>query len=347
MSGNSSEEKTLPPTQNKLKKQREKGNVVTSKETVTSVVVAVVLIYLYARRGWMSEKMGQLFYLDAENYERGFWFLFQAKIDLVWTIGLQIVLPIFALVVTIGILLGMAVAGGPLFSVDPLKPKFEKINPAGGFKKIFGRRAMMTFLMHMVRLALMLFAFGFVVVAGWSALIRAPVCGFACVGQALEANAFPLVVTAAVLMFATAILDFMVQRFEFLREQKMSITELRKEYKDMEGDALIKARREQIGHEMIETPTGAARAVVFISDAPKEIVGIRYVEDETPAPLVVVRAKGADACRRLSSAAHAPAYVDSDLVEIVSNTPVGEYVVDEPTVMAIASYLQRAIAEAG
>ena len=136
--------------------------------------MAVVLIYLYFRRGWLGEKLVQLFLLNDEDYERGFWFMLQVKTDLIWTIGLQIILPIFVLVITVSILLGMSVAGGPLFSVEPLTPKFEKINPAAGFKKIFGRRAMMTFLMHLVRLVLMGGAFTFIVVAGWSALIRAP-----------------------------------------------------------------------------------------------------------------------------------------------------------------------------
>ncbi len=345
MSGSNSEEKTLPPTQNKLKKQREKGNVVTSKETVSSVIIACVLIYLFFRRDWLGEKMVQLFLLNDEDYDRGFWYMLQVKSDLIWTIGIQIILPIFFLVIAVSILLGMAVAGGPLFSVEPLTPKFEKINPASGFKKIFGRRAMMTFLMHMVRLMLMLTVFSFIIVSGWSALIRAPICGFGCITQALEANAFPLIVAAAVLMFSTAIVDFLVQKFEFLREQKMSITEMRREYKDMEGDALIKSRREMIGFEMMETPTGAGRAVVLISNAPDVVVGIRYVEEETPAPLVVIRAKGADACRRLASSVDVPSYIDSDLAATLAKTPVGEYVVDEPTVMSLAGYLQRAIAE--
>ncbi len=347
MSGgdSNSEEKTLPPTRQKLKKQREKGNVVTSKETVTSIIVACVLAYLFFRRGWIGEKMGQLFLLDSEDYDRGFWYMLQVKTDLIWTIGLQVILPIFAIVISVGVLLGMIVAGGPLFSVEPLTPKFEKINPAAGFKKIFGRKAMMTFLMHMVRLLMMVPVFAFIVVAGWSALIRAPICGFGCITQALEANALPIVIAAMILLVATAILDFLVQRFEFLREQKMSITELRREIKDMEGDALIKARREIIGMEMAETPTGAKRAVVLISNAPDEIVGIRYVEEETPAPLVVIKAKGADACRRLVSSANVPTYIDSDLARVLSRTPVGDFVVDEGTVMALSTYLQRAMSE--
>jgi len=69
------------------------------------------------------------------------------------------------------------------------------------------------------------------------------------------------------------------------------------------------------------------------------------VEEETPAPLVVIRAKGADACRRLASSVDVPSYIDSDLAATLAKTPVGEYVVDEPTVMSLAGYLQRAIAE--
>jgi type III secretion protein U len=97
--------------------------------------------------------------------------------------------------------------------------------------------------------------------------------------------------------------------------------------------------------EMMETPTGAAQAVVLISNAPDTIVGVRYIEDETPAPLVVIRAKGADACRRLTSSVDVPTYIDSDLTKVLSKTPVGDYVVDEPTVMALSIHLQRALSE--
>ncbi len=345
MSNDSSEEKTLPPSRQKLRKQREKGNVVTSKETMTSAVSIVALLYLYYRRGPIGENMAALFVLEPAFEGQDFAMMMDAKLTIVTSLALDLLLPFMALTSAVAIFVGMVISGGPVFSMEAINPTFDKINPASGFKKIFGRKAFMSFLMHVIRLAALSIIFGMVLVGGWSAMIRAPVCGLGCAAEAFEASMKPMVVAACVVMAVMALFDYMVQRAEFMREQRMSLSEYKREVKDQEGDALLKSQMRADQRDMLTTPTGAKQAVLVIDDSPDLVIGIRYVENETPAPLIVAKARGAIAGKQLMKAARAVEVRDSALARDLAKMAVGSYIVDDAMINRLAPLLQRAIME--
>lgn len=350
MSGDeSSEEKTLPPSEQKLRKAREKGNVVTAKDALVSVVAVASLAYLYLRRDVLAEHLAALFVLEPADAtgERSFALMLQDKTAIVWALALQVVAPLFALIIAIGLLAGMMIAGGPLFAPEVLAPKFEKINPASGLKKIFGRRALVTFVMHVVRMALLAGVFVLVLIGGWSALIRSPVCGFPCAVEALDAATRPLVFAAIVVMLVMALADYLVQRSEFLREQKMSVTEFKRELKDRDGDPHLKGRLRQDQRDMVDSPTGAKLATVVIEGTDGVAYGIRYAEGETPAPLVVARARDGAGARRIVRASGAPSFTDARLTDLLRGKAVGDYVTEDETIEVLAPHLQRAIAQSG
>lgn len=145
-----------------------------------------------------------------------------------------------------------------------LAPKFEKINPAKGIKKLFGRRPMITFLMHVVRLTLLSVIFIAVLIGGWSALLRSPLCGFPCAIEGLQSATEPLIFATIILMLIMALADYLVQRSEFMPEQKMSITEYKREMKDREGDPHLKGKLQADQRETVGSPTGAGLATVVV-----------------------------------------------------------------------------------
>lgn len=347
--GESSEEKTLPPSEQKLKKARDKGSVVTSKEAMSSIVGLTALAYLYLRRDTMAEQLTALFILEPVDAlgERAFLLALQDKATIVWQLALQVVAPLFALVIAVGLFFGLVIAGGPLFAPEVLSPKFEKINPAKGIKKIFGRRALVTFLMNVLRMALLAVVFAIVLIGGWSALIRAPLCGFPCAVEALETAARPLVFAAITVMVIVALADYLVQRAEFMREQKMSVTEFKREIKDREGDAYLKGRLQQDQRDMVESPTGAGLATVVIESPSGAAYGIRYVEEDTPAPLIVARARDTAGVGRILKASDAPTFTDGNLIDLLKGKAVGDYITDENTIAVLAPHLQRAMAQKG
>ncbi len=345
MSGGGSEEKTLPPSQQKLKKQREKGSVVTAKDAMVSVVSVTSIVYLYLRRDDMTEKLTALFVLEPAGGSGTFAVALEAKIAIVWSLGLEVLAPFMALIAVVAILGGLAVSGGPLFAPEAIAPKFEKVSPAAGFKRIFNIRGLVTFLMHVVRLTVLIGVFGVIVYAGWGALIRAPVCGFGCAVEALGAATKPLVIAAAVVMLFMALADYLVQRQQFMREQKMSFSELKREIKDQEGDAYLKGQIRRDRRDMVEAPTGVRRATLVIDAAPDRVVAIRYVEDDTPAPLVVASARGAQACRRLIRLADVITIRDEALVAALAQKTVGAWITEDALIETLAPMLQRAMQE--
>lgn len=341
MSGEESEEKTLQPTNRKLRKQREKGSVVTSREAVMSVTGVASLTYLYSSRFRISEKLGALWELEPAPGQT-FALQLQSKMVIVGQLGIEVVLPLLGLVIGIGILAGMLVAGGPVFSLEPLMPKFEKINPAAGFKRLFSRRAMMSFLMSVIRLVVLLVVFALVLLSSWSALILAPVCGLGCAVETWEGVLFPLVVGAVAVMAFMAMFDYLVQRAEFIREQMMTLSEYKREMKDMSGDPHLRGHLKKERKSMLTTSTGPAFATIMVSDGNKLSIGVRYVAGETPAPLVVAKARGAKAIRQMASKSKAFEQQDSDLVALISRIAVGSYITDDEMIARIAPILHQA-----
>lgn len=344
MADQPSEEKTLQPSQRKLRKAREKGQVVTSRETILSLTGIAGIVYIYAMRGNIAEKFMALWVLEVENSDRGFATALRDKLGIVVELGMLIVLPIFLLVITVSVLGGMVVSGGPLFSTHPITPDFDRINPASGFKRIFAGKAMLKFLMHVLRLFLLAGIFGIILFLAWGAMISAPVCGLPCAAETMSGVLLPMAVGGVTIMAAMAAFDYLVNRHSFIEDQKMTQTEYKREMKDMMGDPQMRGALRRERRQMAEVRTGARHAIVVVAAPPRISVGVRFVQDETPAPVIVAKARGGDAMRQLANASTAPEVHDPGLAETLWRIGVGSYVVDEDTIQRLVPHLQQALA---
>ena len=342
MSGDESEEKTLQASKRKLKKQREKGAVVTSKETVMSFVGIAAILYLYTTRFRTGEKFAALWELEPSYDGQAFAQQLQSKVAIVMQLGIELVLPLLGLVIGVAVLTSMLISGGPVFSLDPIAPSFEKISPASGFKKIFSRKALMSFLMHLIRLLVLASVFGLILLTGWQALILAPVCGIGCAMDTLDGVMLPMVIGAIAVMSITAVFDYLVQQADFMREQKMTMTEYKREMKDQMGDPHLRGQMKQERRQMLTAPTGPGRATLMVTSGSSVSVGLRYVQGETPAPLVVARVRGRPAIRSMARKSNAYEHRDPELVKLLSRSAVGSYITDDELISQIAPLIQRA-----
>lgn len=340
MSGDSSEEKTLPPSRHKLKKAREKGQVVTSREALASVSTLAVLLYLFARRGAIWDDLTRLFTAQPPA-GLGFWPHLATQAKLAMDLAITLIAPIIALVVVLVVLGGLAVSGGPVFSTHPLIPDFNKLNPAKGVKKLVGRGAWVKFLMHLTRICA-IGALIFVMLRGQiGALIPTPPCGLDCASRVTMGILAPLLAGLTAVLVLSALLDYMVNRAEFMREQRMSITEMKREFKEQDGDPALKGQLRQTQRDMVERPTGMAQATALIRDGTKSAVAIRWVEDDTPAPLVVLRMRGAAAINRaLRARPDLHPGDDPVAVQAIAAIAVGDYITEDDQITAIAPYLR-------
>ena len=294
-------EKTEEPTAKKLEDSRKEGQVAKSKEiaNAASILAMFLLIKFY---------IGTL----GTNFLSLFEGLYSQMGDMATmydgNVPVSTILQIFrqAMIRTLLFLLPfLVVAFVVAFVCDlvqvkwkptakPLQPKFSKINPLNGFKRIFSVNSLVELLKALLKLALI----GYMVYsylkdeAGQIFLLYDMT-----IGQAINLLCDIIVdlgIRIAAVYVVIAALDYAYQRYKFNDDMKMTKQEVKDEYKQQEGDPTIKSKQKQRMREasqrrmMQELPT----ADVVITNPTHYAVAIRYVRDEDAAPVVI--AKGAD-----------------------------------------------------
>ena len=295
------EEKSLPASLKKLRDARRKGQVSQSRDFISAVTLAAMFLYLWLAGPGIVDRVTTLFDVIADFQGRPFDEAAGLAVRLSLETLLAISLPIVALVVIADFVAGVTGTLGPVFSFELIVPKFEKINPMQGLKRIFSLRNVVEFAKSTIKVAILATAFFVIQRAAIGPLFEIPVCGAPCFGTATLQTALPLAATAAIAFLAIGIFDLLVQRQLFLRDMRMTRTEFKRELKDLEGDPLIRSERRRIRVSRTSIPRlGVDRALVAVRNGTM-VVGLRYRAGETPAPVVVCKATGEAGAKMLAA----------------------------------------------
>jgi len=183
---------------------------------------------------------------------------------------------------------------GLLWSAEHLMPSLEKISPIAGFGRIFSMRSFVEFLKGLAKIAIV----GSVAV---SLLLPAVRDVHRLIGlepmQILDTTrsmVVHLLIGILSVIFAITVFDFFYQRFQHIRSLRMSRQELKEEFRDTEGDPLVKGRLRQLRMErarrrmMAEVP----KSDVVVTNPTHYAVALKYDQDTMSAPRVI--AKGID-----------------------------------------------------
>jgi flagellar biosynthetic protein FlhB len=289
------EDKTEDPTQKRLDDAHERGDVAKSQEINTWFVIAGGTLVLSS----FSGSIGSGILMPMRNLLANSWMI---RTDGAGLMALAQSLE-YALLGALGVpllLLALAAIAGNMiqhrlvWSADSLKPKFSKISPGAGFKRIFGKQAAANFAKGIFKL----FALGAVMMAIlWperhrlEAFVRYDPAAILGVSTNLTVHLMSAVVA---MLAAVAILDFFFQYRQWHERQKMSLQEQKEEFKQSEGDPHIKGRIRQLRHQRMKKRMMAAvpKASVIITNPTHYSVALSY-ERGMSAPICV--AKGVDA----------------------------------------------------
>ena len=314
--GNDAEAKTLPPTARKLKKAREKGQIASSSDFVSGVhVILGVLAILLTWKG-----IAAVFASVLARAESGFAGTSPDSVaeqtDLaVW--GLIGALLPMLLVLWIGAFVSNVLhKKGIPFSLHPITPDFGRLSPARGFQKIFSGRNATEFGVSALRLVVWFAAVALVLYLTLGQALFASVCGIGCVARASVEAVGLLLIAAAILLLVAGLIDLPLQFALFNKEQKMSLTEMRREQKEQLGTPEMRSYRRERGREMLEAAVAKGRPpVLFLSDGHRTAVGLFFDRNQTPIPVVTVKAQGALATQVLAraEAGGIPVEIDADL----------------------------------
>lgn len=206
---------------------------------------------------------------------------------------------------------------GPVFSVEPLKPDFKRINPAQGLKRLVSWRMLVEALKSSVKLAAY-GTIGWLVIAGTLQNEALAMTDAQKLISAIAAITFKLLLFCGLAALFFASVDQIWARREFSKKMRMSRREMKREHKDREGDPRFKQKRRQFHAEfakMTRSLRNARSADVILTNPTHFAVALRYVAAATDAPVIVSRGAGA-----LAERIRDIAFVHG--VQIIENAPL-------------------------
>ena len=290
------EGRTEEPSEHKLRKAREEGRVAKSTEINGALVLLLPVIAIIILAPWIFNSCVEIikFYFDrcvsAELTD-------SALVAAFYNYFIKLVLPIGLTAMVAGVVGNIVQTKGFLFSTKPIEPKFSKILPKFGqyFKKtIFSMEGAFNVFKSLFKVVI-LFVASYIIISSdletLLSMMNVSLWSGVCYIAKMAAK---ILLVAAVVFLGVAIPDYFVQKKQFMESMKMTKQEVKQEYKDMEGDPLVKSRlRQQMRNLLYQNlPKAVSEADVVITNPTHYAVAVKYDKDVMQAP--IVNAKGAD-----------------------------------------------------
>jgi len=292
--GQDETDKTEDPTQKRLDDALERGDVAKSQEVNAWFVFAAATLALVVCSGSIASGLtatfrGLLAGAHRVPIDRG------GLTDLAGKLGLDLlaVLAIPILLLLVAAIGGNVIQHRLVWSTEQLKPKLSKISPMAGAKRLFSKIALVNFVKGIAKI--LLFA-ALMVWLLWperrrlDALVTTDVAALLPITETLSIKLLGAVVAVLAVI---AVLDYLFQYRQWFERQKMSLRELKEEFKHTEGDPAVKGKIRQIRQERMRKRMMAAvpSATVVITNPTHFAVALKY-ERGMNAPVCV--AKGID-----------------------------------------------------
>ena len=290
----SSGEKTEMPTPKKLRDARQKGQVCTSKDIVSTAI----LVVLFAVLGWMGVAL-----MDDASALLGFVGQrlggdpFASTQEALGMTGLVICKHsfLFVLVAAVVGVVGNIAQVGFLFTFEPIIPKLEKLSPVEGAKKIFSMKNLFEFLKNVVKVCFLSYLLYKIIWASVPELLTMCYGTVDDIFPCLKLMLKRLAIYTAFGYILIAIVDRIFQGRSFTKQMMMTKDEVKREYKEMEGSAEVKQAQRQFRDEILNGPEpakAAKRSSVVVTNPTHLAVGIRYRAEESPLPLICALGSG-------------------------------------------------------
>lgn len=341
-------ERTEPATSKKLNDARKKGQVAKSREIANGFGLLSLFLVLKFWVGHMGVQMMEVF---PDIYNRipsqvTFWRGMLPQIDtailfrefliqIMWIIA-----PILLIGVTVAFICDLAqVKWKP--TLEPLRPKFSKLNPINGFKRFLSPHSLVELVKAILKILLITYVCYRYLEDKWGILLNLYHISLMQGLQIIAKVVTDLGIRISAVYMIIALGDLIYQRFKFKEDMKMTKQEVKDEFKQQEGDPKVKSK---IRQKMMETSRrrmmqNLPQADVVITNPTHYAVAIKYDPEVADAPLVI--AKGEDyLAQKIKEVAK------ENHVEIVENKPLARMLYANVEVgQAVPPELYQAVAE--
>ncbi len=290
-------EKTEKPTAKKRQDTRKEGQVAKSPEVTTAIILIVGFASLGIFAQYMFDSIKSIFYFNLDiqrQYLDAFEPVFIGEyVGYIFTRVILTALPILIVAMLVGVVTNIMQVGW-LVTTKPLKPKFSKLNPISGFKRIFSLKAIVELVKSLLKFALILTVV-FNTVKGYivflpSIFLFTPMQQITFLGELIV----KIGISVGVAYLLIAGIDYGYTKYKHEKDIKMSKHEIKEEYKQAEGNPLVKGAIRQKMREasMRRMMQDLPQADVIITNPTHYAVALKYEKDSGKAPVVV--AKGVD-----------------------------------------------------
>ncbi|HET7850137.1 MAG TPA: flagellar biosynthesis protein FlhB [Pseudolabrys sp.] len=292
---NDNSQKTEDPTQKRLDEAIKRGDVVKSQEVSTWFIIAGGTLAVTAFSGTASTSLAVTLRGLIEHSS-------QIRVDgfALAQLGEKLGVSVLAAVAIPFLLLALAALGGNLiqhrlvWSFEVLQPKLSRISPAAGFKRLFSTQALANFAKGLIKLVVV----GTVLTAlMWPERARIENLAWTDIASTLplmRTLALKLLGAVVAMLAIVAAADYLFQYRQWYERQKMSLQEMKEEFRQSEGDPAIRGKMKQVRQTRMRKRMIAAvpKAAVVITNPTHYAVALQY-ERGMEAPVCV--AKGVDA----------------------------------------------------
>lgn len=310
-------DKTEEPTQRRLDDAHEKGDVVKSQEVAAFFTLGAVTLIVAMSSGPSSEALvaplrGLIEHAGDLSVDGGG--LRRLLLAIGAAIATAIVVPVLAMMVAGAV--GHMIQHRLVFSAESMKPKLDKISPLAGLKRLFSPESLANFVKGLLKIALVGASMLLVV---WperhrlGGMISMDLASLLAVTQDMSVQMLGAMLAV---MFLIAAADYFWVRMRWMKRQRMSLQEIKEEFRQTEGDPTVKGKLKQLRQERSRKRMMAnvPKATVVVTNPTHYAVALQY-ESGMQAPVCV--AKGIDAV-----ALRIRAIAEEHKVTIVENPPL-------------------------
>ena len=296
MAEDSFQDKTEPASPKKKEDARKKGDVAKSRELSSTAILTAGIIYMFFNAKDMTMTLGNNIrktFLQIPDIIAARDFA-PTLVSGVLTDFLLLIVPILLVLLAVSILTNL-LQTGIIFSVEPLTPKASKIDPIKGMERVFSKKSLVELAKSILKIAIVGSVAYYALKDEVSHMIPLIYQENARIFALLGELSFKVLVRCCCVIMVMAILDFMYQKWEHGQKLRMTKQEVKDEFRQSEGDPMVKSRIRSIQREMARRRMMEAvpKADVIITNPTHLSIALEYKPDEgMKAPVIV--AKGAN-----------------------------------------------------
>ncbi|MBF8246913.1 MAG: EscU/YscU/HrcU family type III secretion system export apparatus switch protein [Rickettsia sp.] len=287
------ESKTEEPTPKKIEKSLERGNSFVSKDLNSFFIIFFFTIYSYfILRPKLKEWIIELKLLMINSYQHDLNKNLTVHFFATKKIIAQLI--IFAILILIFIVLGFYIQRGHfIFSFEIIKPNFSKLSWIQGIKRIFSKKNLVDFIKNIFKILFLLSLILILIFSKIKNFVSYQNSEIEITLNVIFQLIFNLLILSSLFTLVIGIIDFVFQKKTYLENLKMTKQEIKEEFKESEGDPLIKQNLKMLRYNLVKNKlkTKIKEASVVITNPTHYAILIKYDKRKLPVPLCLSKSK--------------------------------------------------------